>query len=265
MFWPRIAFRRKRPATGSQSEGDVLASPAVEPTGPTLYDDWMARRRHLAGAPPGQHREMMISLLDYLIARYRDSPAALRPARFALKSGLLVNERAIVVLHHLKPIEGGRAKSPREAQQRMAAMVERITSHGQEDDLGESGDAAAGFVMAEPPELREVRRELALAVIEWRERLEHGEVEWAREALRPFLRRRELRPLVAERIRPELAHHDAAVRLWAITILGRIGELDDLGLLSDLLALPPQDDEHPQERATLIRAIERISRSGEDP
>lgn len=246
-----------------------------ELTGPTLYEDWLARRERLAAARPalGQHGEMMIQVLDYFITRYRNSPVAARPARFALTSGLVVNERAIVVHHHLKPTEGGRVKSPQEAARRMADMVERMMSDSVPDDVddlaggarfAESLDLAAGEGRfgANLQGLPETRRELNRAMVEWRRFLEDGDVERARETLEPFVRRRELRRLVAERIYPELAHQDAAVRLEAIAILGRIGEPEDLGLLADLLTLPLQCDEHPHERATLARAVERISRPG---
>jgi hypothetical protein len=49
------------------------------------------------------------------------------------------------------------------------------------------------------------------------------------------------------------------VRLAAIVGIGRVGTLDDLGLLSDLLALPPQPDEHPREREALVQAMQQIS------
>ena len=58
-----------------------------------------------------------------------------------------------------------------------------------------------------------------------------------------------------------MANSDAAVRLEAIDILGRIGTLDDIGLLSDLLSLPPLKDEHPDERAALARAMQRLSQA----
>ncbi|MFC1596652.1 hypothetical protein ACFL5Q_01765 [Planctomycetota bacterium] len=270
-------FRRRRRAAGSQAGGEMPPSRPAEWTGPSLYEDWLARREQLAGARAslGQHGEMMIQVLDYFITRYRDSPVAARPARFALRSGLVVNERAILVHHHLKPIEGGTVKSPQEAERRMAAMVERMTSCSEADDIddadggpgfAESLDLAAGEGRygVDLARLRETRRELNRAMAEWRQCLEDGEIERARETLEPFVRRRQLRRLVAQRIRPELAHRDAAVRLAAITILGRVGEPEDLGLLADLLTLPRQCDEHPHERATLARAVERISRSGED-
>jgi hypothetical protein len=268
MTWPWI--RRKRRSAGSQPGGETPPSQSSESAGPTLYEDWEARRQQLAEAPQplGQHREVMLRILEFLITRYRDSPVAERPARFPLQAELMVNERAIVVHHHLKPTEGGRVKSPQEAQQRMAALVERITSYGPEGDVNEAEEEAGEReenVFAEPAWLPEVRSELNRAVRQWREGLEQGEIEPAWDALRPLLRCRPLHPMIADRIRPELAHPNPAVRLRAIWILGRIGGLDDFGLLSDLLALPPQDDEHPQERTVLVQAIQRIPQASEKP
>jgi hypothetical protein len=264
MSWPR--FRRKR----SSASGEQPPSKTSEPAGPTLYEDWLARRQRLVEAPQplGQDREVMLRILEFLITRYRDSPVAERPARFPSQADLMVNERAIVVHHHLKPTEGGRVKSSQEAQQRMAALVKRISSYGPQSDVEEAEegtDKTDENVIAEPSWLPDVRRDLTRAVRQWRERLEEGQIEWAWDALRPFVRSRPLHAMIAERVRPELAHPNPTVRLRAMTILGRIGGLDDFGLLSDLLALPPQDDEHPQERAVLVRAIQRISQSSQEP
>lgn len=277
VFWPGNTFRRRRQTVGSRAGGEEPPSRPAAQVGPSLYEDWLARREQLAGARASlrQHEEMMIRVLDYFLERYRDSPVAARPARFPLRSGLVVNERVILVHHHLKPIEGGSVKSPQEAERRMAAMVERMTSRGEADDIddavvgagfAESLDLAAGEGRygVDLARLRETRRELDRAMAEWRQALEDGENGRARETLEPFVRRPELRRLVAERMRPELAHRDAAVRLVAIAILGRVGDPEDLGLLIDLLTLPRQDDEHPHERAALARAVEIISRSGDE-
>ena len=64
---------------------------------------------------------------------------------------------------------------------------------------------------------------------------------------------------VAEAVRDSLADSDAQVRLAALGILARIGRLEDIGLLSDLLALPLAADEHPDERAALVRTMQRIA------
>ena len=52
----------------------------------------------------------------------------------------------------------------------------------------------------------------------------------------------------ADAVRAELCDSDPAVRIRAAVELGEIGDLDDIGLLSDLLSLPANPDEHPRER-----------------
>ncbi len=49
------------------------------------------------------------------------------------------------------------------------------------------------------------------------------------------------------------------VRIRAALQLGERGDLDDIGLLSDLLSLPASLDEHPRERAALVYAMQRLS------
>ena len=63
-----------------------------------------------------------------------------------------------------------------------------------------------------------------------------------------------------EHIRGRLCERDADVRLVSIVALGRCGTLDDIGLLSDLLALPPQPDEDPYECHVLVTAMKKIVR-----
>jgi hypothetical protein len=41
--------------------------------------------------------------------------------------------------------------------------------------------------------------------------------------------------------------------------LGEVGTLDDVGLLSDLLALAPSGDEHPLERAAMVHSMQRLA------
>ena len=63
-----------------------------------------------------------------------------------------------------------------------------------------------------------------------------------------------------EAIRCGLCETNADVRLVAIVELGRSGTLDDISLISDLLALPPQKDEDPFERHVLLTAMKNIIR-----
>ena len=62
------------------------------------------------------------------------------------------------------------------------------------------------------------------------------------------------------RLRERLASEDRAERLRTIKVLGLIGDLHDVGLLTDLAALCQGDDELVEEHAALVTAIDRISR-----
>ena len=69
----------------------------------TLYDDWKARRKRLAGAS-GElvgYQTIEMKLLDYLLVRYQASTEVARPARFPVPMTLFVNHRSIAVHHHL--------------------------------------------------------------------------------------------------------------------------------------------------------------------
>ncbi len=62
-----------------------------------------------------------------------------------------------------------------------------------------------------------------------------------------------------------LCNADPAVRIHAALELGESGNLDDIGLLSDLLSLPIGPDEHPRERAALLYAMQRLSGGATEP
>ncbi len=294
----------------------------------TLLEDWQARRKRLASEParPEQFADLQIRILDYLIHRYHHSPEAARPARFSPKSDLYVNERAIVVHHHLWQGKVGGVKSRREAEARMSDILQRMAAGHAEDDAEtppdwltqeepslvgqwaaqrdravvrrwraiasalrrgrnphgaiESALQATPFLPIEAirylhqrvadPGLKD-RWALRLLVqcenrsaphygfLAWRERLEAGVRDKITYSLEVFFCRPDVHQSVAERIRGALANNHALVRLVAMEILGRVGTLHDIGLLSDLLSLPPQKDEHPDERAALTRAMQRIA------
>jgi len=69
------------------------------------------------------------------------------------------------------------------------------------------------------------------------------------------------RAQAAEKMRGALADNSAAVRLGAAFLLERLGTLDDIGLLTDLLSLPPLEDEDPRERPALLHAMQTLSRA----
>jgi len=69
-----------------------------------------------------------------------------------------------------------------------------------------------------------------------------------------------VREPAAEYIRFELANIDPRIRLHSIRMLGKLGTLHDIGMLSDLLSLPQQEDEAPGERDSLLDALRAISK-----
>ena len=56
-----------------------------------------------------------------------------------------------------------------------------------------------------------------------------------------------------------LCHREGRQRVLAAVELGERGTLEDIGLLCDLLALPPDGEEHPRERAALSHALARLA------
>jgi hypothetical protein len=105
----------------------------------TLYDDWRARREHLATLPyrTGDYHAVEMRVLDFLLERYRDSPEAARPARFSLKEDVYFDHRAIVVVHHLGGGHIPQIKTAGEAQAHVRSILQRMFPPG-------AGDAALG-------------------------------------------------------------------------------------------------------------------------
>ncbi len=97
------------------------------------------------------------------------------------------------------------------------------------------------------------------AVLAWRRQIEAGCEADLRDRFEWFFTRPAVRKPSAERLRFELAAADFRVRLAATELLGQIGELADVGLFSDLLALPPLADEDPQERPAMLHAMQTIA------
>ena len=69
----------------------------------TLYDDWKARRDRLAAVvDKSGYDRVQIQLLEYLLGRYEGSPEAQQKRRLPSLPGVMVNERAIIVHHHVQ-------------------------------------------------------------------------------------------------------------------------------------------------------------------
>ncbi len=193
----------------------------TDPTARTLYDDWKARRERLADASGGAagYDAVEMRLLDYLLRRYQDSPEVAHPARFPLPPTVFVNRRAIIVHHHLRQGPVSPITSEQEALAHVRPIVHRI--HRMQS-LSASGEIVI------------------------------SEADAASCAVPP-----PADPV--EAVRTKLCESDPLVRIQAAVELSEIGDLDDIGLLSDLLSLPTCPDEHPRERDSLLHAMQRLS------
>ena len=105
------------------------------------------------------------------------------------------------------------------------------------------------------------RAAIHYALFAWRELAEAGRLNQAWRMLHRFLVTPEPTGVVLEGVRESLAHRSPQVRIAALDILRRIGPLEDISLLDDLLALPLTADEHPAERAWLLYAMRGIAAS----
>jgi hypothetical protein len=98
-------------------------------------------------------------------------------------------------------------------------------------------------------------------IIEWTMRMwrlrvsTNASVDPVRHILEDHFRVPDMRHAAAEKVRAELASDDPKIRLAAISLIAQIGDLDDLGLLMDLLSLPQNEDESPGEREVLEQAL----------
>jgi hypothetical protein len=109
----------------------------------TLLDEWQWRREVLSRnhGDDTQLVNAQLRVLDYLIGRYHDSPAAHRPAPPRPQPDFQVNHRAIVVLHHIWKGRVGGIKTPQEAKNRMAAILARMRSRASVDQSEECSGA----------------------------------------------------------------------------------------------------------------------------
>lgn len=273
----------------------------------TLLEDWRARREHLAGAavPFEPYVEVQLRVLDYLIHRYRDSPEAAQTVCSPGPGELAVNERAIIVHHHLWQGKVGGAKTESEAGNRVHAILRRMrgecspTSNPRyefrEPSVAEDCAPIAlndwaiqgalrvnprlpsrhlWFLLeeiADPDDINVLAVRLlanarnrsapGMLVLAWRKRLSAGLDDEVVQELRIWICHPSLRVQMADPIREALADDCALVRIGASRLLARIGSLKDIGLLCDLLNLPPQNDEDPRERQVLAESIRVLSRA----
>ena len=280
----------------------------------TLLDEWQWRRDRLARGPwcDSQFAAEQVRVLDFLIRRYSNTLEGQRPALSPRGAAVQINDRAIVVLHHVGKNKVVGIKSAQEAESRAARILKRMASAVSADVEGEAAvgeithddseseialdplvwSSARSWVLADFPisdsaiaaglavnpfltkkiaehlyrrivtpdsedtraaELLvqgQNRTALRFALYAWRELTASHRRDAVWSVLDRFLSRPDSPPAIIEGMRMFLSDASAQVRLAASEILGTIGELEDVGLLSDLLALPVAADEAPDERAS---------------
>lgn len=286
----------------------------------TLLDDWRVRRQRLADRSDAseQHRQMQLQLLDYLIGRYGELPAAARPARFAAPADVFWNDRAIVVHHHLRQSTVSGVKNQLQANRRVGEIVVHLRAVQQDEADAPPGPSDFGEWIESQQDRREVSpRSLVLlsralryrlgvkyaiaaalrespylpraalawlcrrlssprkadmaaaellaqcrgdaairyAVRAWRERAAAACDDRVTQRIEAYL---QAETENVDCIRERLADVSSLVRLNAARLLGQIGSLDDIALLSDLLTLPPAADEDPNERQMLLDAMRAL-------
>ena len=96
-------------------------------------------------------------------------------------------------------------------------------------------------------------------VAAWRARLMKRPPDVILKMLEDALCQSSRRRKTSDKIRFELASEHAAVRLRALVMLEKLGNLDDINLLLDLACLPVQNDEAPDERDALLRTMWELS------
>ena len=100
---------------------------------------------------------------------------------------------------------------------------------------------------------------LEYAALAWRDRIALKGPDNITRYLEVIFLQPSRRAKALERFRYELAHAHAEVRLEALKILAKIGTLDDVGLLSDLLSLKPLPDEAPGERDAVLNTMRTLA------
>ncbi len=189
----------------------------------SLYDDWEARRAHLllptaqANVPAALAH---VKVLEFLLSRYRDAEIARHAAMFPLPTDVVLNQRAIIVNHHLGSRRVAGVKSAEEAESRISSILQRMSVPHDDADTNEPWPGKSTL--------------------------------WT-----PASRR------VAHRIEDRylaLASEDYIDRAAALDYLRWCGVLQDTSLLSDLAALPHEDDLFAYERRTILGVMRSIGR-----
>lgn len=277
----------------------------------TLYGDWKARRDRQADLQCDEYDRVHLQLLDYLLDRYKDSPLVARPAGASPIQPTVVNERAIIVHHHIGNLGAG-VQNASEAKNRVATVLQRMQTATTDDEsegtfdrnthevsgklwerivrrirYGDQPDALMERALRESPflpstALIHLHRRIAsadatdmkaaelltraqnrsvcdLVARSWRSRVVAQRRDNLTHLFEEYFENPQARATKQQRMRLELADERPEVRAAALRILSRVGSLEDIGLLSDLLTLPVQPDEYEMERRDLLETARSIS------
>jgi len=281
----------------------------------TRLADWTDRREELLLQPkPSTFQSMQIKVLGYLIERYRDSPVAQVPARFAPTKPFYLNRRMIVVHEHLRLGHGKPTHNRESAERQIISSVHRMSDPSQVDErallefplprrpfrpgrtwmttwrllgaLGCSDSMLRKAVTAYPvlPEvcLRKLASRLAdtkkqdiaalvilgqcenesvphLLLNVWKTRvLAAKSQDRVRDGIVTRISSERFREQSVQFLRECLGDESVNLRLAAIDLLAKIGNLDDISLFADILRLPP-DDLPLNETQAILSAMESIA------
>jgi len=128
--------------------GDAPTAPLPSALPPTLYQDWLVRQDRLAKMPAQiAHRDRLLQILGFLLARYKDRTEAAALARFPTHNKQLVERRWIVVHHHLGKGEFAGVRNEEESSRRASNILQRMKNL----NLQSSVKAPAGGAMVGAP------------------------------------------------------------------------------------------------------------------
>ncbi|MDZ4780076.1 MAG: hypothetical protein SGJ19_07485 [Planctomycetia bacterium] len=187
----------------------------------SLYEDWAARRdRLLLPTVQASFPSALphVKVLEFLLSRYRDADVAHQAAMFPLPSEIVFNQRAIIINHHLGSRRVAGVKTADEAATRMSSILSRMHGPESNDDDGQPWPGNSTL--------------------------------WTPRSRRP-IHRTEDRYLA-------LASGEYNERAAALDHFRRLGKLQDTSLLSDLAALPTDDDRFASERRSILSVMRGI-------
>lgn len=193
----------------------------------SLYDDWETRRARLLSPTVQANLPAAVAhvkVLEFLLRRYHGTAIVQRAAMFPLPRDVVLNQRAIIVNHHLGSRRVAGVKSAEEAESRVSSILRRMTDSRDDTNTDEP----------------------------W-----PGESTLWTPATRRAGHRIEDRYLA-------LGSEDSLDRAAALDYFRRRGTLQDTSLMSDLASLPGESDLSENERVALLSVMKRIGLRGRE-